>query len=414
MPGCANKILITERQQDVLEQVSKSKTYALRFIQRATLILLAFAGWDNQDIAKKVDLNRNAVAVWRRRWAKAWNKLILIECQESRAELQRAIEKVLSDAPGRGSPGKFTPEQITLILALACEPPANSGRPITHWTGQELADEAIKRGIVESISPTQIRRYLDEAELKPHKSRYWLNAKEKDPQQFQEKVEKVCDTYLEAPRLHEEENTHTVCVDEMTGIQALERIAATLPMSEGKVERREFEYERHGTLTLIGNFHVVTGMIVAPTLGPTRTEPNFVVHIGQTVATDPNASWVFVMDNLNIHASESLVKYVAQTCAIAQELGKKGKEGVLKSQDSRRRFLSDPTHRIRIVFLPKHTSWLNQIEIVFGVIMRKVIRRGNFKSLADLKEKLLSFINYFNEVFAKPFRWTFTGRPLRT
>lgn len=323
MPGSANKLSITERQQDVLKEIGNSTTSALRLIQRANIVLLAFAGEDNQDIAKEVGVNRGAVAKFRRRWAKAWKKLILIECGQTRAALRRAIEAVLSDAPRSGNPGKFTPEQITLILALACEPPEKSGRPITHWTNHELADEAKKRGIVESISPSQVGRYLREAELQPHRSKYWLNAKEKDPQQFQKKVETVCDTYLEAPRLYAQENTHTVCIDEMTGIQALERIAPTKPVQSGRIEAREFEYERHGTLTLIGNFHVVTGQLVAPTLGPTRTEADFVQHVRQTVATDPQASWVFVVDNLNIHASESLVATVAKTCGIEQDLGKK-------------------------------------------------------------------------------------------
>jgi DDE superfamily endonuclease len=159
--------------------------------------------------------------------------------------------------------------------------------------------------------------------LQPHKSRYWLNAKEKDPQQFQQQVEAVCDCYQEAPRLYREENAHTVCTDEMTGIQALERVANTLPMTPGQTECREFEYRRHGTTTLIGNFHVVTGQLIAPTLGPTRTEPDFVRHVAQTVATDPEASWVIVVDNLNIHASEGLVQWVAKTCEIEQDLGKK-------------------------------------------------------------------------------------------
>jgi transposase len=323
MPGSANKLRITERQQDVLKEISNSTRSALRLVQRATVILLAFAGEDNQDIAKEVGFNRNAVAKWRRRWAKVWHKLILIECEQSRAGLRRAIEEALADAPRSGSPGIFTPEQVTQILALACEPPEKSGRPITHWTSHELADEAKKRGIVESISASQVGRYLREAELQPHRSRYWLNAKEKDPQQFQEKVQIVCDTYLNAPRLHAQENTHTVCIDEMTGIQALERIAPTKPVQPGRIEAREFEYKRHGTLTLIGNFHVVTGKLLSPTLGPTRTEADFAKHVMQTVTTDPEASWVFVVDNLNVHASETLVTEVAKTCDIKQDLGKK-------------------------------------------------------------------------------------------
>jgi transposase len=323
MPGSAAKIVITERQQAVLKQIAGASTSAVRLVQRAEIILRAFAGHENQAIAAAIDLDPTAVGMWRRRWAKAWRRLTLIECSESHAAFRRAVEDVLSDAPRSGKPGKFTPEQITQILALACEPPEKSGRPITQWTQKELADEAKKRGIVDSISEAQIGRFLREAELQPHKSRYWLNAKEKDPQQFQEKVERVCDCYLEAPRLYAEENTHTMCTDEMTGIQALERIAATLPMKPGQVECREFEYKRHGTTTLIGNFHVVTGQLIAPTLGATRTEEDFVRHLSQTVSTDPQASWVFVVDNLNIHASEGVVKYVAETCDLKEDLGKK-------------------------------------------------------------------------------------------
>ncbi len=414
MPGSAARIRVTERHLKILQDIAPSRTATVALVQRATLILRAFDKIDNQDIADEIDLNRNAIGLWRRRWAEAWLRLIEVECTESWADLRRAIEDVLSDASRPGNPGKFTAEQVTQILALACEPPEKSGRPITHWTAHEWADEARKRGIVASISASQVNRSLNEAELQPHRSRYWLNTKEKDPQQFQEKVEAVCDGSQEAPRLYAAENTHTICTEEMTGIQARERIAATLPMVPGRVEAREFEYERHGTLTLIGNFHVVTGELVAPTLGPTRTEQDFVAHVAQTVATDPETSWVFVVDNLNIHGSEGLVNWVAQTCGIERELGKKGKRGILHSQATRQEFLADRSHRIRFLYLPKHTSWLNQIEIVFGVIARKVIRRGNFKSVDDLREKLLSFVRYFNEVFAKPFRWTFPGRPLKT
>jgi transposase len=412
MPGKAAKITITERQQEILRTVCNAPTASSQFRQRASIILLAFEGLSNPAIAEQVGLSRRQVGLWRRRWAIAWNRLIAIECLETRAALRRAIEQVLSDEPRPGAPGKFTPEQVTQILAVACEPPEKSGRPITHWTAHELADEVVQRGIVASISPAQVSRYLKEAAMQPHKSRYWLNTTEKDPQRFQEQVKAVCDTYLEAPELEKNQHTHTVSTDEMTGIQALERIAATKAMIAGKPARIEFEYKRHGTLTFIGNFQVTTGELIAPTLGPTRTEADFASHIEQTVATDPEASWVFVLDNLNIHCSETLVKFVAQACGIEKKLGKKGAHGVLKSMGSRRSFLSEKSHRIRFVYTPKHSSWLNQIETVLGVIMRKVIRRGSFRSVADLRSKLLNFIDYFNRVFAKPFNWTYTGRPL--
>ena len=152
--------------------------------------------------------------------------------------------------------------------------------------------------------------------------------------------------------------------------------------------------------------------MIAPTLGPTRTETDFASHIKRTLDSDSEASWIFVVDNLNIHCSASLVKLVAQKCPVTTELGKKGVRGVLKSVATRQAFLSDADHRIRFVYTPKHSSWLNQIESIFGVIMRKVVRRGSFTSVQDLRSKLLNFIDYFNRVFAKPFRWTYTGRPL--
>ena len=413
MPGKSAKVTISERQQDILRTISNAPTASSQLRQRATIILLAFAKRPNPEIAAQVGLSRRQVSTWRRRWADAWDRLICIECLETHAALRRAIEQVLRDEPRPGPPGKFTPEQVVQILAVACEPPEKSGRPITHWTIPELVDEVTLRGIVPSISVSQVGRFLREAALQPHTKRYWLNTTEKDPVKFQEQVEAVCDTYLEAPALAKDQGTHTVSTDEMTGLQALERIAPSRPMTYKHCERIEFEYTRHGTLTLIGNFEVTTGELITPTIGPTRTEADFAGHIGQTVATDPGASWIFVVDNLNIHCSETLVRWVAQVCGIAEPLGKKGVRGVLKTVASRQAFLSEKSHRIRFVYTPKHSSWLNQIEVVFGVIMRKVIRRGSFTSVADLRSKLLNFIAYFNQVFAKPFNWTYTGRPLR-
>jgi len=203
-----------------------------------------------------------------------------------------------------------------------------------------------------------------------------------------------------------------VSVDERTGIQALERIAPTQPMRPGRTECREFEYKRHGTQCLIGNFEVATGQVIHPTVQPTRTERDFAEHLARTVATDPEAGWIFVADNLTIHCSESLVRYVAKACGITEGLGRKGKRGILKSVATRKAFLTDASHRIRFVYVPKHTSWLNQIEIWFSILVRRVLKRGNFTSVSDLRDKILAFIEYFNRTLAKPFKWTFTGRPL--
>ncbi len=413
MCGKAAKIEYTEKQQSILRQISRSTTAPQRLVQRVGIILMAFIGSFNVDIANRIGLARKQVGLWRRRWQQSFDALVAIECHETHAELRRAIEDVLNDAPRSGSTGTFTAEQVTQILAVACEPPEQSGRPIDRWTHRELADEVIRRGIVPSISVSQVGRYLTQAELQPHRSKYWLNTKEKDPEVFERQVQIVCQTYLEAPELYFQENTHTVSVDEMPGIQALERIAKTIPMQPGQPTRIEYEYKRHGTWCLIGNWDVVLGQMIAPTIRVTRTEEDFAWHIHHTVQTDAQTGWVFVVDNLNTHCSEMLVCYVARLEGIDEStLGKKGKSGILESMATRQAFLSDRSHRIRFVYLPKHTSWLNQIEIVFGIVGRRVVRRGNFTSLAALKQRLLNFIDYFNRTFARPFRWTYTGRPL--
>jgi hypothetical protein len=231
------------------------------------------------------------------------------------------------------------------------------------------------------------------------------------PEEFKRRCALVGDLYKAAPNLASQ-GTHVVSTDEKTGIQALERLAPALPMAPGRPERQEFNYDRHGTLCLTANLEVATGRIVTPTIGPTRGEADFAAHVAGTVATDAVGNWVIVCDQLNTHQSESLVRLVAAACQITADLGVKGESGILQSRATRRAFLEDPSHRIRFAYTPRHASWMNQIEIWSGILVRRALKRASFASLEELHQRLLAFIDYFNRTMAKPYRWTFTGRPL--
>src|SRR5207249_986229 len=280
------------------------------------------------------------------------------------------------------------------IVAVACEAPTDSGRPVSHWTPREVAEEVRKRGIVETISTRSVGRFLKSGRFTAASVEYWLNAKPDDPLAFAAQVAAVCEVYQHAPAVAQQ-GGHVISTDEKTGIQALERAAPTLPMKPGLVERPEYEYLRHGTQCLIANFDVATGEVVAPTVGPSRTEEDFAAHIAHTIATDPEAPWLFIVDQLNTHKSEALVRLVASTCGIEDDLGEKEKRGILQSMPTRAAFLSDVNHRIRFLYTPKHTSWLNQIELWFSILVRRVLKRGNFTSVEDLRERILAFIAYF-------------------
>ena len=413
MSGKAARIALTELMYSTLYRLANSRTTARSVATRMMVILLAWQRQSNSDISKEVNLGRQQVGLWRRRWRDSLQALMAIEFYESAAEFERAIFNVFCDAPRTGSRGKFTSEQVVEIISIACEDPILCDRPVTTWTGRELANEAVQRGVVTSISCSQVNRFLASVEHRPHRSKYWCFTTEKDQAVFTTEVQAVCQAYRDAPDLYHFGKTHTVCVDEKTSLQAIQRRAETKLAKPGQFAKIECQYTRHGTVCLTGNWHVVEGQMIATTIDETRTNRDFAHHIEQTIATDPEACWVFIVDNLNTHCGEDLVRTVARKLGIDEAiLGKARKSGILKTMKTRRAFLSDKTHAIRFVYLPKHSSWLNQIEVIFGIISRRVIRGGSFTSQADLTQKLEAFIEYFNKTYAKPMQWTYTGRPM--
>jgi hypothetical protein len=254
------------------------------------------------------------------------------------------------------------------------------------------------------MSRSTVQRILADADLKPHKSRYWLHSDDPD---FEAKALAICRLYLAAPRLYRHGEL-VVCVDEKTGIQALERLHPTKPVRPGAVERQEFEYIRHGRRCLLASLVVPTGAVVG-SVTDRRATWDYVRHIRDVVAAFPRVTkFHWVMDNLNTHWTYALCRY------LARDEGEHVWQGrpQLRSGAQRRAFLQDPSHKHVVYYTPKHGSWLNQIEIWFGVLARRVLRRGEFRSVEELAQRILAYIAHYNQHQAHPYAWTYTGKPL--
>lgn len=223
---------------------------------------------------------------------------------------------------------------------------------------------------------------------------------------FDKKVSELCDIYRDAQAL-KKDGINIVSVDEKTGIQAVDRVITA--MKPNQIERHDHSYERHGTQCLMANLDIATGEIRSPTVGDRRTEEDFLAHIQRTISEAPEAEWIFIVDQLNTHKSASLVRYICEKLNIEEDLGRKGKFGILKDMESRAAFLEDKTHRIRFIYTPKHASWLNQVECWFSILVRRLLKRLVVKSTDELRDKILNFIDYYNNNLAKPFKWMFRG-----
>lgn len=222
----------------------------------------------------------------------------------------------------------------------------------------------------------------------------------------------ICELYRQAQALRAQ-GERVLSTDELSSVQALERKHPGLPLAAGKVERREFEYIRHGTCSFILSRDVLSGKLIAPYSAASRKEADFLAHVEAVIASDPSVTrWHFVVDNLDTHRSASLVRLVAEHSRLKDELGVKGKSGILKNRHSRAAFLSDEGHTIVFHYTPKHCSWLNQIEIWLSILSRKLLKRGSFTSVEHLRASVMAFIAHYNQTSAKPFKWTYQGKVL--
>jgi transposase len=301
----------------------------------------------------------------------------------------------------RGDRGAFPPSARLDVLSMATRKPTTYHGPATHWSLDDLV-AALHQRRLWTMSRSSIWRILDEADLKPHRSVYWLNSHDPD---FEAKAQNICSLYLNALRFFAQGRV-VICTDEKTGMQILQRKYPTQPIAPGKPEKREHEYIRHGVRALIASFVVPTGHVVW-NVGQTRTSVDFAAHLAHVVHQLPAMRrYDWVVDNLNTHWSLEVCRLVAGWCKVPFVV-KDLRRGV-----QRRAFLSDPSHQHVFHFTPKHGSWLNQVELWFSVLARRFLKRGNFCSAQDFETRLCDYLEVYNTHAAHPYRWTYAGQPL--
>jgi len=345
----ARVVVIDERQRLRLEAVVRSRTASIRDVQRARIVLLAADGMANAAIARVLSIRVNTVRIWRGRFA------------------EHGLAG-LGDRPRPGRPAVYGPDvHLRIVATVTSQRPEADSQWSHRLLAQELADDG--------ISPSQIGRILADLDLKPHRVRGWLTRRASPD--FFVKAAAVCELYLNPPP-----GSIVVCIDEKTAIGARSRKHPDSPARPGRVARREFEYVRHGTVSIIAALHVHTGQVITEqiTRNDSATFIAFLTMLDHNV--DPRLIIHLVLDNGSSHTSKATKKWLRE----------------------------HPRFQPR--YTPAHASWLDQAELFFSILTRRLLRRGEFTSRQDLADKITTFVDVYNRT-AKPFRWTYDGRPLK-
>jgi hypothetical protein len=352
------QLVLDEQQRAELQRRVRAGTSAQRDAVRARIILACVHDGRAAAVARQIGVHPRTVERWR-------------------ARFRRAGLPGLQDRPRPGRPPKFGPVTRLELIALACEPVEREERVATR-TIAALVQEAAARGLVPGISRSSYQRILAAGELRPHRVRGWLHSP--DPQ-FRERVTAITELYLRPPA-----GAVVLSVDEKTGMQARERRFPDRPAGPGRPGRREFEYTRHGTQSLLCAFEVHRGRVVGA-CGDTRTAADLVSFMETVARQYPTGPVHVIWDCLNIHFDGTEQRWTA----------------------------FNARHGERFVFhyTPKHASWVNQVELFFSILQRQCLRSGSFHSTAELRTAVLAFLAAWNRDRAHPFRWTFTGYPLQ-
>lgn len=356
-------IILPDRDRAELEALARARKAPLRSVQRACIILAAADGGSNAQIAREVGVHVDTVRTWRGRFAADGTK-------------------GLADRPRSGRPPVFAATVRAEIKALACALPAEHGLPLSRWSCFDLAREAIARGITDTVSGSTVRRWLDADAIKPWQHRSWIFPRDPD---FAAKAERVLDLYdrrWEGRRLRPDE--YVISADEKSQLQALRRRHDDLAPGPERTRRVEFEYTRGGTLAYLAALDVHHATVFGRCAPTTGIAP-FGDLVEQVMTQEPYASArrvFWVVDNGSSHAGQASIER-----------------------------MRDAWPNTVLVHLPIHASWLNQIEIYFSIVQRKVIKPANCTDLAALQERLLGFESRYNAT-ARPFNWRYTKTDL--